>query len=173
MKFTFPKKNQHGYAILFTVVIMGIILSIAIGLSNSTFKQIVLSSVARDSQLAFYEADTATECALYASAVSNALTSGSPWFYCTLDSSGNQLRLSVTTQTQYGRSHGQQVITGYNVTAMPQADNFPKSAPCFDITLNQDLTQATPASQMVVNGYNFCDGTNSRTLQRQVNITLH
>ncbi len=60
------KRNNSGYAILFTVVIVGIISMITIGLSNAVYKQIMLSSVAKDSITAFYQADIASDCALYA-----------------------------------------------------------------------------------------------------------
>jgi hypothetical protein len=44
---------------------MTLILSIAIGISNLSLKQLILSSLAKDSQISFYEADTAVECGLY------------------------------------------------------------------------------------------------------------
>jgi hypothetical protein len=59
------KTDQSGFAMLFTVLIVSLILSIAIGISNLSFKQTVLSSLAKDSQISFYEADTAIECGLY------------------------------------------------------------------------------------------------------------
>lgn len=50
---------------LFTVLIMGLILTIALGISSVTFKQTILSSLARDSGIAFYQADAGMECILY------------------------------------------------------------------------------------------------------------
>lgn len=58
-------KKQNGFAMLFTVLIVTLILSIALGISNLSFKQTILSSLAKDSQISFYEADTAVECGLY------------------------------------------------------------------------------------------------------------
>ncbi len=58
-------KNNKGFAMLFTVLIITLILSIAIGISNLSLKQMILSSLAKDSQISFYEADTAVECGLY------------------------------------------------------------------------------------------------------------
>ena len=67
MKNFFTKiKNQKGYAILFTVVIISAISVITAGLTNAVYKQLILSSLAKDSQSAFYQADTAADCALYA-----------------------------------------------------------------------------------------------------------
>lgn len=58
-------KNKKGFAMLFTVLVVTLILSIAIGISNTTLKQTILSSLAKDSQISFYEADTAVECGMY------------------------------------------------------------------------------------------------------------
>ncbi len=58
-------KNQKGFAMLFTVLIVSLILSIALSISNTTFKQTILSNLAKDSQISFYQADSTIECALY------------------------------------------------------------------------------------------------------------
>lgn len=65
MKQSFDHTHTKGFAMLFTVLIVGIILSIGIGISNITLKQTILSSLAKDSQTAFYQADGAIECGLY------------------------------------------------------------------------------------------------------------
>jgi hypothetical protein len=71
MKYFILKPNkkslsaQSGFAMLFTVLIVTLVLSIALGISNLSFKQTILSSLAKDSQISFYEADTAVECGLY------------------------------------------------------------------------------------------------------------
>jgi hypothetical protein len=57
-------KKQSGFALLFTVLIITLILTITVGISSTTFKQGVLSGLARDSQTAFYQADRLLECAL-------------------------------------------------------------------------------------------------------------
>ena len=67
---------NRGFAMLFTVLIVSLILTIAIGISNITFKQLLLSNLANDSQIAFYEADSAAECALYYDAHLNLFPSG-------------------------------------------------------------------------------------------------
>jgi hypothetical protein len=58
-------RSSSGFAMLFTVLIVSIILAIGISISNIAYKQTVLSSLAKDSQVAFYEADAGTECGLY------------------------------------------------------------------------------------------------------------
>lgn len=53
----------------FTLLLAALIASIVMALGGSIFtiaqKQVTLSSIGRDSQFAFYAADTAAECALY------------------------------------------------------------------------------------------------------------
>ena len=88
-------RKQNGYAILFTVVIISIISLLAIGLSNSTYKQLILSSVSTDSQVSFFQADTAVECALYADVVDTLNESSpSPW-HCGIDSKGGDIILDI------------------------------------------------------------------------------
>lgn len=58
-------KKQKGFAMLFTVLLVSLILTIAISISNITLKQTILSSLAKDSQIAFYQADAGMECGLY------------------------------------------------------------------------------------------------------------
>lgn len=58
------QKNK-GFVILFAMLISTIILLIAAGIFNVVQKEVVLSSYARESQRAFYSADSALECALY------------------------------------------------------------------------------------------------------------
>lgn len=58
-------KTKAGFAMLFTVLIVSIMLAIALGISDLTFKQTILSSLANDSQLAFYQADSGVECGMY------------------------------------------------------------------------------------------------------------
>jgi hypothetical protein len=58
------KKTQSGFAMLFTVLVVSIVLSLAVGISSITFKQSLLSSIAKDSQVAFFTADSGLECGL-------------------------------------------------------------------------------------------------------------
>lgn len=54
-----------GYALLLSILISSIVLVIAIGLTGLIEKELVLTSSARDSQFAFYAADSGSECGLF------------------------------------------------------------------------------------------------------------
>ncbi|MEA1929899.1 MAG: hypothetical protein U9M92_03420 [Patescibacteria group bacterium] len=58
----FPSKSS-GFVILFAVILVSIVLAISLSLFNITFKQIILSSLARDTQLSLFAANSALECA--------------------------------------------------------------------------------------------------------------
>lgn len=62
------KKNK-GFVILFSMLISSLILLISAGIFNIVQKEVILSSYARESQRAFYSADSALECALYSDIV--------------------------------------------------------------------------------------------------------
>ncbi|MCA9352583.1 hypothetical protein KC901_00160 [Patescibacteria group bacterium] len=66
MKHMYPLQKNKGFVILFAVLVSSLILLISAGIFNIVQKEVVLSSYARESQRAFYAADSALECALYA-----------------------------------------------------------------------------------------------------------
>jgi hypothetical protein len=59
------KKGNEGFAMLFSVLISSVLLSIGLSIFNLTIKELILSSSGRESQFSFYAADTGVECALY------------------------------------------------------------------------------------------------------------
>ncbi len=56
---------QSGFTLLFAALISAIVLSLGAAIFSIVVKQVALTSIARESQYAFYAADTAAECALY------------------------------------------------------------------------------------------------------------
>ncbi|HEY4487602.1 MAG TPA: hypothetical protein VI483_02450 [Candidatus Paceibacterota bacterium] len=59
------KKEQKGFTLLLAALVASVVLSIGSAVFSIALKQVALSSVGRNSQFAFYAADTAAECALY------------------------------------------------------------------------------------------------------------
>ncbi len=53
---------MRGFVILFAVLLVSITLTISLSLFNITFKQLILSTVARDSQFAYFATDSALDC---------------------------------------------------------------------------------------------------------------
>lgn len=59
------KKNQKGFTLLFAVILSVLVLAVGASIISISLKQIILSGSARESQFAFYAANTGIECAFY------------------------------------------------------------------------------------------------------------
>lgn len=57
--------SGRGFTILLAALVATLVLALGISVFSIAQKQIILSSLGRSSQYAFYSADTAAECALY------------------------------------------------------------------------------------------------------------
>lgn len=58
-------KQQRGVTLLFSLLVISAALSVSLGVANMVLGELLLSSTGRDSQVAFYTADSGVECALY------------------------------------------------------------------------------------------------------------
>jgi len=59
------KNNKGGFVLLFVVVISSIILAITLSIANISLKEIKFGTSAKDTNDAFFAADTGAECALF------------------------------------------------------------------------------------------------------------
>lgn len=154
------QKYNNGYAILFTVVIVNIISLISMGLMNAAYKQLLLSSLAKDSQIAFYEADMATDCAYYIDTQTTAPnTGGISSISCGVDSAGALVPLSITPAGLGDRSGGYQVAFSSAVATNP----------CFTINVLKNIVTST--TTITSKGYNVCNLAGPRTVERANSIT--
>ncbi len=58
-------KKNSGFAMLVAIIITGILLLISFVVADIAFEQIVITQMNQQSQYAFYNADSGTECAMY------------------------------------------------------------------------------------------------------------
>ena len=63
--YVFRDPARRGFALLFAILASSVLMSISVAIWNLALREVVLSSFGRESQVAFYAADTGTECALY------------------------------------------------------------------------------------------------------------
>lgn len=153
------KNNNEGYAILFTVVIVSAISVVTAGLSNAIYKQLILSSLAKDSQVAFYQSDTATDCALYADRVKKQLD---PTF-----GTINNATWSCGGVTNVVSP----ILPEGSYKIYPPSDTENSNNPCFRIEVNVDTTDPLVKKTTILSkGYNICNKTNIRTVEREIKI---
>jgi hypothetical protein len=153
MKITNFKTKKGGYAILFTVVVVGIISMITIGLSNAIYKQLILSSVAKDSTTAFYQADIASECAIYMDSESSSGNPSTPPAVSTWTCGGQSLQYTAASNV-------------YNLEPV----NPSSSSVCFRAVITKTETTTEITTQIEAKGYNICDKANSRTVERAIKV---
>ena len=61
----FEKNRKKGFTLLYATLVGSLLIAIASGIFNIIFKELQLSASSRESQFAFYSADSGLECALY------------------------------------------------------------------------------------------------------------
>lgn len=59
------RKGQRGFTLLLAALVASIVLALGTSIFQIAQKEFALSAMGRDSQFAFYAADTGAECALY------------------------------------------------------------------------------------------------------------
>lgn len=57
--------KERGFTLIMAVLISSLLLAIGFSLANFAVKQLIISSTGRESQFAFYAADSGIECAFY------------------------------------------------------------------------------------------------------------
>jgi hypothetical protein len=65
MHMTSRVKKEKGFTLLFAALAGSLLFSAGIAIANIALRELALSSAGRESQFAFYAADTGAECALY------------------------------------------------------------------------------------------------------------
>lgn len=145
--------NNKGYAILFAVVVVSIISILSFGLSNTTYKQLILSSLSSDSQISYLQSDMATECGIYADNIVGLGSLPASWS-CGIDSNGTIRTFSIFDN-------------GVKFVATP--NTLGTKDPCFEFDIDKTTTPGTTVIK--ARGYNSCDKSNSKTVEREVEVT--
>jgi hypothetical protein len=155
-----PINKQSGFAMLFTVLIVSLILTIAVSISNLTLRQAVLSNLAKDSQAAFSQADAAVECGMYEDTYMGRFPVGTTVGSGTsADAPGTLACGSATLSLSPSRSY-----TDYLVYVFQNPDN---NKPCFSIIF--DKTNSAQYSRVQGTGSNIC-GSSTRRVERSLEV---
>lgn len=146
--------RQAGFTLFIAMTVTATLLVIATGIVSLSYKQSLISSYGRSSQYAFYAADTGMECALYwdinnPSGQSAFATSTGSVIECNKDDSN---------------SDNEWVVGGSSVSTINRINFLPDPfCAIVTVTKNDDGT-----TQIDSRGYNTCDGTDARRVERAV-----
>src|SRR3989344_3375071 len=147
-------QSEKGFTILFAVLTASLLLAIGISIFNVTYKELLLSSSARDSQSAIYAADTGVECALY-------------W-------DKNNYFATGTGQRAIQCAGQNSVFLTY--PTLPATSTFGlefleegNTKPCVVVSVGKydDPTRTI----LISRGYNTCDTTNPRRVERTLRVS--
>jgi Tfp pilus assembly protein PilX len=151
MKKNFYTKKQSGFALLFTVLVITLILTITVGISSTTFKQGILSGLARDSQTALYQADRLLECAL----LYHTKTDGGMYDNTTFSCGGIVYTTATGGSTLYYTQNQTRTMSPCAVLRV-----IPKTATALNNT-----------ASLQVSGYNICQA-HPRQVERTLSVTF-
>ena len=151
---------QRGFTILLAALIASLVLALGISVFSIAQKQLILSSTGRNSQLAFYAADTGAECALFWDMRNMAFDPGAETQLTPIGCDGD-LGITVThTDLPPG-----------NPTDRYEFD-FDPNGYCVQVTVEKNTVH--PRTRIHADGFSVpCADidTSSRALQRSVELT--
>ena len=156
-------KNTHGFTVLFAVIVSSLILALGLGIVAITMKEVKLSGSGRDSQLAFYAADSGSECAMYHDIVNGVFpTSTSPTF--NLEKCNNQIISATST------GDGSSATTTFQMCMQYNNGVCVKNKPCADVSVYKYMDGVDQKTTIDARGYNTCDTANTRRLERGYSV---
>ncbi len=159
-----PVKPSHGFTLLFAVLASSLLLAVSLAIFNVALKEAVLSSSAKDSQLAFYAADTGVECALYWDLRSS--PPGSAFDLAAVASSITCAGSTISTGSQTVPTDPPQASQiGAAATSIFFLDFSPSAPSCAIVTV--DKTNP-PLTVVESRGFNACQAGNTRRVERAI-----
>jgi hypothetical protein len=174
------RQTKQGVVILFAVLMVSVILTISLGIFNITYRQLVLSSIARESEIAFFAADTARNCALFWDSPAR-LPSERPFGVYTPDPEGGWL-FALTGVNTIRCTEGDVAVSNYNAGAGYSGRTFKLSIPmgdrtaCAQVFVKKDYGYSgNRHTEIRANGYNMVGPSNScppTNLNRAVERTI-
>lgn len=149
--------TQRGFTLFIALVITATLLLIATGIIALAVRESFLTTASQDSQYAFYAADTGIECAIYwdvknTSGFSAFATSTSSTINCNYDSN-NPANQNIVV--------GGSPESDFTISFLPQPY-------CAMVKVFKPSDGSTKIESF---GYNTCDTTNPRRVERAVQVS--
>lgn len=149
-------KNPRGFTLLIAILLSTIAVTLGVSLLEVSYKQVILSSTAKQSQYAFYSADSAMECALYYDQQFNAFSYSNP-----MASGSITCDTRVITNFTNPTSAGPKRVTTFTVPCAGSGE----SARVIIYKYNSGVTN------IYANGYNTCNANDARRIERGLKVS--
>lgn len=156
-QFLLKHNTKRGIALFIAVITAGVLLLIAVAISDLSYKEQIITTSAKESKEAFYAADTGLECALYWDAIQGAFVGNTSGYEIFCDGEGeslNQIPLNTTGETpdiEFG-----------------DESSPPNSEYCFTVKIYKTYNAGTgiTSTRVLSRGYNNCNTSDPRRLER-------
>ncbi|MFW0871429.1 MAG: hypothetical protein ACKKL4_03180 [Patescibacteria group bacterium] len=161
--------NENGFVILIAVLVSSLLISLGAFIASIAVKELSLSVSGRDSQLAFYAADAAAECALYQDLHIQAFTSSS-------SAPGPATLLCNSSQTPIvvdsGRSDGDTGVSSFEVSfPLNDGDNINFSPYAVVQITKDDIGGPNDKTIIESRGYNVKSTSTTNRVERALEVT--
>lgn len=150
------RTHERGFTLLMAALVGSLVLSLGLSIVAIARKSVTLSSIGRDSQFAFYAADTGAECALYWDIRHNIFASSTPPGDVSCD--GETLSLDLPGTPPFTEP--------YSISFLYEPNGY-----CAEVTVTKNATH--PRTEIHADGYSVtCTQieTSARSLQRSVEL---
>src|SRR3989344_457522 len=155
---TLRAHSKRGFTLLIAVLVSGVLLGLGFAIFNIVSKEVILSSAGKESQFAFYSADTGVECALYWDLKQEAFVRWSQ--VDTISCGGTNLNFDVRSYDAVSHTFTSQFSFFLNGGTSGQ---------CATVVVYK--TDSPTTTRIDSLGYNTCDSSNPRRLERGVRAT--
>ncbi|OHA89245.1 MAG: hypothetical protein A3C70_00150 [Candidatus Zambryskibacteria bacterium RIFCSPHIGHO2_02_FULL_43_14] len=142
-------KNQ-GFTLFVAIVITGTLLLVATGIVSLAVRQALISAFGRESQYAFYAADTGIECTLYWDVKNPA------GFSAFSTSTGSTISCNGSSFNVGGSP-----LSTFSFTMAPESY-------CVSVTVTKAYVSNVLVTTIESKGYNTCDLSNPRRVERAI-----
>jgi len=170
IKRIFNSRKKAGMTLFIAIVIMGLLLFISFAVINITIKGSLFATSGRDSQYAFYAADSGMECAIYWDSQvdpSKFDTSTASSITCAgLSVSGGDTIYGTSTPARIGGGGSSNPTSVFGLKFNLTGNNPVSSCAIVTVTKNANGT-----THIYSRGYNTCDTSNPRRVERGVEVS--
>lgn len=152
--------SPRGFALVIALILTSVVLAVGVALVDLAVKQLSLASSSKNSQYAFYNADSGLECALYYDQKVNVFYYNSPITPA--------LECNGLTLSNYAG------LVNYSVTQDASNRTTTFNIPCSDSSGIIDtitiIKSSSGTTDIYSNGYNTCNANSQTRIERGVKI---
>ena len=166
-----PPTSHRGFTLLIAIVLATVALVLGLSLADVAYKQVLLSTTQKQSETAFYAADSALECALYYDQQANAFDYQTPAPQSQLLCGNNASPSSDVTVTNYSSTQGgSNRITTFTIPCAAGGISATVTVYKTD-PLSTAICNANGAKTCIyANGYNTCSNSDPNRFERGLKV---